>query len=102
MSSLHPDSFHVTRVSRKKPYGTSTKKGMMRKTVSKRRAYVNTPYEIAKKLRRIQYILDKTAVDGQFPSKHITTVKMAISNLIFELTGDRRSLRKSALTGTRI
>ena len=39
---LHEDTFH------------STKKGMRRKTVSKRRAYVNTPSQIYKALTEIR------------------------------------------------
>ena len=56
---LHKDTFHgVTRISRRKPYGTSTKKGMYRKTVSSRKAYVNTPIAIAKKLIFISNLID--------------------------------------------
>ena len=45
-SILHEDTFH------------GTKKGGRRKTVSKRRAYVNTPAAIAKKVLQIAYDID--------------------------------------------
>ena len=72
----------------------STKKGGRRKTVSKRKAYVNTPYEIAKKLRRIQMNLEGTVESGQYPSVNINTAIMGIKNLIMDITGDKRSIRR--------
>ena len=77
----------------------STKKGGRRKTVSSRRAYVNTPYEIAKKLRRIQMNLEETVESGQwsskvYPSVNINTAIMGIKNLIMDITGDKRSIRR--------
>ena len=63
---LHEDTFHARKTARMgtkerarqwKTGYTSTKKGDIRKTVSKRRAYVNTPRQLnTKKQKALRYL----------------------------------------------
>ena len=54
---LHADTFH------------GTKKGMRRKTVSKRRAYVNTPSQRRKAIKLLNTALAEILkTDGRFPA----------------------------------
>ena len=69
-----------------------TKKGGRRKTVSSRRAYVNTPSEIRKKLAQIQKVLQGNPLerrwrrDGVSPAdteEALTLIKQLSSQLLY-------------------
>lgn len=77
---LHEDTFHAT------------KKGGRRKTVSKRRAYVNTPSQIRKQLAEIQKVLQgnpserRWRQDGVSPAdteEALSLIKQLSSQLLY-------------------
>ena len=72
---IDSDSFHGRRVVRV----IGTKKGDRRKTVSSRRAYVNTPSVIRKKLAEIQVLLLSVRNSQKVFGNDLVDIKQAIS-----------------------
>ena len=73
-SILHEDTFH------------GTKKGMRRKTVSKRRAYVNTPRQLNTKKQKVideldNFIYNMERTDGFEKNKPIAMQEIVIGGL---------------------